>query len=302
MAQESLMPAINKFQDESISFDKSKKRDFMSQISRYLFYKKRFENRSLQITSHLKLSVVPGFNVLLLDDSDAEQSTLAYCSSVTHRIYATEGGYTNVQLSYARTTEEEAVVSGKANEPIVPPWFDPKIFGSFKTTTYSQSAEKAGVSLTGKGEIYVNPPEDTLSDYYKELLGAKGYEALTGRYEQEPTVIGAVRKLIDEYRTKKEQGSEILQTFIAAVTGRDYIRIRDSFAFFGASLNKNEDNTVTTNTTQTSTTDLRLSSFNVFKGGAFDADNPDYAYSLKKKMEVIQKYRDALKTYRGFRG
>lgn len=298
MAQESMMPAATNFQESVADPDR---RSFVNRVSRYLFFKKRFENRSLNITAHLKLSIVPGFNVLLLDDSDSKQSTLAYCSSVTHRIYATEGGYTNVQLSYARTVEEEKVASNNGNDPLVPPWFDESVFGTVPTGN----------------STFVGPPNATLSDYYKKLLGEKGYKALTDYFKDVPisttfvgppvnlrTVGGATDRLIEEYRQKKSQGGEVLQSFIADVTARDYIRIRDSFAFLGASLDKSDLNTGQPNikTSQKKGTDLRNTYFNVFSGGAFDTSNSKFGEILSLKMKVIDAYRDALLKFRGFRG
>lgn len=293
MAIEQMVPASNTFTSEF-----KDKNAFIANIGKYLFYKKRFENRQLQITSHLKLSVVPGFNVLLLDDSDSNQNMLAYCSSVSHRIFATEGGYTNVVLSYARTTEEEKSASKNGNDPLVPPWFDPEIFGAVTKPPPSKSAK---TKLSTKGQVYVTP-DNKLSEYYRAILGSKGYKALTNLYKDEKTVIGSVEKLLSEYRAKK-LNADTLQEFIAQTTGRDYIRIRDFFRFLGAELNMEPENVSTkTKTSSVKVTDVRNSEFNVFKGGPFNTENKDFGDILKTKLEPINAYVEALKGSRGFRG
>jgi hypothetical protein len=303
MAIESMMPAATTFRQE-VGGSGQDPLKFIAQISKYLFYKKRFENRSLQITCHLKLSIVPGFNILLLDDSDAGQSTLAYCSSVTHRIFATEGGYTNVQLSYARTVDEEKNASSNGAEPAIPPWFDEAIFGNVGTPPPSPGSK---AEVNGRGPAYSSPADGKLSEYYMALLGNKGYKALTDYYPEERTIYGATQKLIEDYRTKKPQGSDVLQEFIAGVTGRDYIRVRDFFDFLGAKLPNAKQATASANPNAKVpevplSTDIRNSNFNVFAGGAFDTTNKDFGAILKVKNKVIDAYQTALKELRGFRG
>jgi len=298
MSIESLVPAASTFRQEVSDAQKAL---FIPQITKYLFFKKRYENRSLQITSHLKLSVVPGFNILLLDDSDAEQSTLAYCSSVSHRIFATEGGYTNVQLSYARSVHEEKVNSSFGNDPPIPPWFDEDVFGAVKPPPASAAAKP---TVTAAGPQFVSPADSTLSKYYKGLLGDKGSTALSDVYANEKTARGSLAKLLANYQESKAQGSEVLQEFIAKTTGRDYIRISHFFAFLGAKLPDNSAR-ARTNLVEPDTpkpTDIRNSSFNVFSGGSFDPGNKEFGDVLKTKFKIIDAYQKALKELRGFRG
>jgi len=73
MSKETMVPASTQFRQALTDIGK---RDLSEGISQYLFFKKRFEGRTLQISAHLKLSVVPGFPVLVVDDSDAEQTLL----------------------------------------------------------------------------------------------------------------------------------------------------------------------------------------------------------------------------------
>lgn len=280
MAQESLMPASTMF---NLTIKPGTSGSFTYKIANYMFYKKRFETRQIQITSHLKLSVVPGFNVLILDDSDAQQNVLAYCESVTHRIYATEGGYTNVVLAYARTPDEESQASGENNAPPIPPWFDPDIFGTVTTPPVSQ-ADATGVA--DAGPLLVS--NSNLSTFYQTLLGGKGYKAITDYAKGEPTVPGAVAFLLNEYRMRRGIGAEDLQSYIANTTGRDYINVADTMAFLGASLPKN--------------TKVTPDTLVVFSGGAFSTADKNNGAVTALRQKPIQAYVEALQKYRGFRG
>lgn len=301
LANESMMPATTQF---AASTQQTGNDEFASKVAKYLFYKKRYQERSLQISGHLKLSVVPGFPVLILDDSEADQNVLAYCSSVTHRIYATDGGYTTVALSYARLVDERDVSSGRGIEPVIPPWFDAAVFGKM-TSGASSSAAKSEVAE--RGVQYV--ASKGLSSFYSSLLGPKGSTALTSMYSGESTIVGATRALTRSYIAARKNGSEALQDFIAKTTARDYVRAKSNFAFLGAS------------------SVSKAASFDEFVGGAFSGASLDVkkdvsfvetnaAAQLDKnkenkssvmsqqqdKINNIRKYRNSLKTARGFKG
>lgn len=284
-AMETMMPASTQF---SSGLDETFQTEFLKSVAQYLFYKKRFENRSLQITSHLKLSVVPGFSALVLDDSSADQNVIAYCSSVTHRIYATEGGYTNVILSYARTYNEEDQASKSGGEPLVPPWFAKSIFGE-KSSNPTSDAAPAQVA---EGKVqYMFPP--ALSDFYASLLGTKGSQALTAYDKNEPTIRGAVTKLIKDYRAAKTKGVDSVQELIRKTTSREYTPCRDTYRFIGVPEEGIPE-------------DIR-GQFVEFSGGPFiDWDKlneiPNDQMPQYLRQVVIKQYRDALKRARGFRG
>jgi hypothetical protein len=266
IAQETMVPASSQFR---LALSDEFRRATLQHVARYLFYKKRFQERGLQITSTLKMSVVPGFPVLLLDASDADQNIIAYCSSVTHRFYSTEGGFTQVQLSYARTVAEQDTSSGGASEPLVPPWFDKAIFGA--------------VSDTGE----VVSPAGQLTLFYSKLLGAKGCTAVTDLYDNADTLTKATAAILKDYRQHQGDSTSSVQAYITSVTSRDYIRIRTAFGFIGAS---------------TTTKDLTKESFSEFHGDKLEAKGLDNEAVVKKKRAIITLYRDTLHRNRGFRG
>ena len=278
MTRESMMPATTQFRT---ALDDHGKREFTQKVARYLFFKKRFQKRQLQITSHLKMSVVPGFPVLILDGSDADQTVTAYCSQVTHRIYATEGGYTNTQLTYARTVAEQDISSSFGTQLLIPPWFDEAIFGSVGTPPASTAAPQEVKSL---GNQIVSTAK--LSDFYADLLGSKGSKAITNYFAGEPTLLGASRKLLEEYDTKVAQNADIMG-YIASVTSRDYVKMRDAMSFIGA-----------TSTVK----DLENTQFIEFTGNQFLRTGQADASVITLKRNVIVRYREILKKVRGFNG
>ena len=281
--RESMMPATTQFRMalDEYGLDKNK---FSQRIAKYLFFKRRFQDRQLQITSHLKLSVVPGFPVLVLDDSDADQNVIAYCSSVTHRIYATEGGYTNVQLSYARYAAEQDVSSSFGEQYLIPPWFDELLFGEVRRPDDSEAAPEEVASL---GVTVV--ASRNLSDFYASILGDHGSTALTSLDPKERVAIGAIRSLQKKYREKKLKGSRDVQAFISQITNREYIRMKDYFKFLGATTTEKDVNSPTANWIE-------------FTGDIFTRKGKPDEKPVATRVEVIKKYRDTLKESRGFRG
>lgn len=276
-AQESMVPASSQFRQY---IGDAARETYSRGVAKYLFYKKRFEQRQIQITSHLKLSVVPGFTTLILDASEGDQNIVAYCNSVTHRVYSNQGGYTNVNLSYARTVTEQDIASGKSGEPLIPPWFKEDIFG--KKTTPPTANDKAYASeVKNNGEQVVVP--DALSDYFAKLIGNKGNKSVNHQ-TGEKTLLGATRHLLSDYKNIKKKGGSI-DDFISKTTQRRYVTIDQAFSFIGATNIDNSKN------------------FSEYFGArAFGEAGSADATQLKNRRSIIKKYRDALRTSRGFRG
>lgn len=278
MSKEGMVPASTQFRQSLTDLGK---REFSEGVSKYLFFKKRFEGRSLQISAHLKLSVVPGFPVLVVDDSEAEQTVVAYCHSVTHRIYATQGGYTNTSLSYARTVEEEDTATNKGTELLIPPWFSEEIFGSVTEPSADATEEEKS-----KGKQVITNTE-AMSNYYAGLLGNRGSKVINEVGGNSSTLVGATANILKQYRSARKTGN--ISSFINKITSRDYIRMREAMRFLGASTN---------------TKDLRNTDFVEFFGDrlAGKAENQNDADQIKLRREIVIKYRNELRKKRGFRG
>lgn len=268
LAKESGFPASSSF---TAGLDQSFKKNITEQITRYSFFKKRFQSRGLQITSHLKLSVVPGFPVLILDDSEAQHHVVAYCDSVTHRIYATEGGYTNVNLSFARTVDEQDISSNKGQDPFLPNWFLSTTFGS-------------EVDVKGEGKRIQFPQKD-MAAYYKKVLGDKGSTPITSLFKDYNTIASATKALQEEYNTEKERSGGV-QALIDSRSRRDFVTLQEAFRFIGAT---------------TLSTDMGIS-FQSFSGSVYDLNGTDINKIIKNKRAVIEGYQKRLKEMRGIRG
>jgi hypothetical protein len=284
LAMENMVPATDEFR---ASLSDPQRGDFADKVAKYLFYKKRFQTREFQITGHLKLSVVPGFNGLVLDNSASGQNILAYVTGVTHRFYATEGGYTTATFAFARTAQEQEATSTKGNDPLIPPWFDATIFGTNTPTSVPKDKqETVGANISEAN--YVGSAGKKLSEFYQDLLGGKGYTAVTDMYPGYPTVVGAVGALLDEYiKYKEKPGADILD-FIGSKTDRSYVRVRDAFNFIGAKLSGSSD--------------LRTSTFTEFVGGAFEPSGKTDSMQISTRKSIVKLYRDALKAQRAFKG
>lgn len=285
LAREGMVPFSSSFRkalDQYVSGD-----DFNLRIAKYFFYKKRFKGRQLQITSHLKMSVVPGFPVLILDHENPEMSITAYCTSVTHRIYATEGGHTNVTLGYARTVGEQNTASDTGGASyLVPPWFEETILGKIDTPPTSEVAPD---KVASQGKTHVSP--DGLTGFYNTLLGGEskkssyGGSPLTTFFAGERTLLGATIKLASEYKTAVRNGSSSVQEYIAAMTNRQYVRMEDAMKFIGAAAVSKKD-----------------AKYLVFDGAEFSREGQRDGLAIRMKRKVIKKYAESLLSKRGFRG
>jgi hypothetical protein len=283
MAIENMMPASDEFR---AALGKDITGDFSKKVANYLFYKKRFETREFSITGHLKLSVIPGFTALILDNSSSGQNVMAYVANVTHRIYATEGGYTTATFSYARTIQELQAV-GVSNDPPVPPWFDPAIFGSVTNTTVPAD-KNAVVGADAQGPMYNGASNSALSNFFETLIGNKGNKALTDLYAGQNNIVTATATVIEAYQNyKKKPGADIMD-FIAGMTDRDYVKISQGMSFMGATIDPNVDFT--------------KDNFTEFRGGFLNPEGKDDKDQIQRRQDVIKEYRDALKAQRGFKG
>ena len=269
LAKESGFPGASGF---TAKMSAAFKEQIMQQVTRYSFFKKRFQTRSLQITSHLKTSVVPGFPAMVLDDSEAKHTVVAYCESVTHRIYATEGGFTNVNLSYARTVDEQDVSSNEGRDAFLPNWFISSVFGE-------------NVTVEGGGDAVVFEQKG-LKEYYKSVLGDSGATPVTSLTKGANTLQSATDVLLYRYALAKQKGEGKVQSEILSQARRDYVETTEAFKFLGAKTNTKDKDQV----------------FQNFSGDVYAMKNTSVNSAITNKRQVIKKYQDRLKATRGIRG
>jgi hypothetical protein len=299
-AREGLQPGSGGFMANLSNAGKS---DFQEAVARYLFFKKRFQRRTCQVTSAYKISVVPGFPCLILDDSESGQNITAYINSVTHTVSATRGGFTQVTLSYARDVTEQDSSTNHGSKFLIPPWFDEAIFGTIekvKTVLNKEEQAKADAEAVTNPKVITAGPltkddydllhvtPQKLNDYFASLLGSKGSQALTLLYDGQNTLRSAVSELLVHYKEQKaKNNADNLDNFIRDLTARDYIKCKDFMGFLGAS---------------TTTSKLADAEFVEFTGDLFLRTGKLDQNVVFQRRNVIKSYANAMKTKRGFRG
>lgn len=330
-ARESMMPATSMFRSSlDISGYKSA---FVQRVAKYLFFKKRFQGRTLQITSHLKISVVPGFPVLILDEGGAEQTVIAYCNSVTHRIYANEGGYTNTQLSYARTVTEQSVAGDSTANLLIPPWMDETIFGKVDIPDPENVVSVEDTSATPQQTDVIKTSNMTKAEQLRiELDAAAKADADRKRIEENqkkeknkpyskspqgiyPKNLSKFYKaLLGDKGSKSLSEYAVSKTIIAGTNAllAEYDNAKkagtgDIQAFIAKNTARHyvrlrDFYTFLEASSLTKNVDLPGENWIEFTGGAFSRAGLPDEKSVATRRKVIVKYRDTLKDKRGFHG
>ncbi len=92
---------------EAQSEDSDDINEYVDLILRATFLKSRYQSRALSCSGPLNLRPVPGFPVLILDDSGAEMHMLGYLMNVTHSQDAQGSDQTNYEIAFPREIAEE---------------------------------------------------------------------------------------------------------------------------------------------------------------------------------------------------
>lgn len=79
---------------------------YLQNVASYEFYKSKFSARGSTVSGPLNIRPVPGFSILLLDDSASNQNVVAYLTGITHSISADGMATTQYSISYPRLTDE----------------------------------------------------------------------------------------------------------------------------------------------------------------------------------------------------
>ena len=248
--------------DQQSAVASSTSRDTLFQeIGSYLFFKKRYASRAVSASIMFNPYLVPGFNALFLDDSDAGQSFIAKVQSVTHMM-SNQGMSTSVSLAYGRDFDEVDLMTGSAGDPPLPSWFDPDLYGKKETdkkfynleTRYLGPADtkdknRAGaLGILTKAEFDLRNSKDItepvvytrLSEFYLPLIGCEsittvGPEVKDKKATQQVlvTTYGATKWLVNEFITKAKQpfGRD---AFIREYITRPIPTMKEAFEFVGA--------------------------------------------------------------------
>jgi hypothetical protein len=302
--------------------------DFIREIGAYLFFKKRYAARQVSASIMFNPFLVPGFNALFIDDSEAGQSFIAKVQSVTHQM--TNQGFSSVmELAYGRDFDEIDIMNGGAGEPPLPSWFDDTLFGYSETakTYYNQETKflgpptgkvagrNAGQGVIDETEVayrnkkVINPTVfPTLSTFYQALLGCDAVTGV-GPKSTKPTQTrqvlvtnrGAAMFLRQDYLNMKTQ--EARDAYVRKYVRRPVVSLDAAFDFVGAEVTRTAGATAKSQVPDeyakfTAITDKKRTGL----PGRFDGKGYSDETILKIRRDVIDAYIAQLRTRRGVRG
>lgn len=286
---------------------------FYQRATDFMFNKKRLASRRTSLGGPLNFAPVPGFPILVIDDSEAEQNVLGNLDGITHSFSANGGGFTQYEVSFGRLVKEKDLWDGDLSEPPIPPWYDESVFGKRRKVSaqdYENLPKSEQADVKGLG--YVNDfGNSDLGNFYATLLGnskedAKSYLGSSPITDKKfPNVVAATTEILRKYRLAKKNG--YVDEHISKYTTRNYTQMNETFEFLGATINANQKWATYGDATNI-----------IYKGARFDggfvneAEEPTSKdLELKtlfgtdatvKRRAPITAYRNKLLRERGFRG
>lgn len=308
--QAAMMPGA---QALSKSADGASQTRFYQRATDYLFYKSRLSARPTNTSGPLNFAAVPGFPMLLLDDSPASQNVIGHLARITHQISTEGGGYTSYSITHSRLVEEKDLWNGTLHEPPIPPWYDASLFG-FRRDLQPKDYQNLPLALQSRVKklgAVTDFGNSNLKTFYSTLLGASkvGSETYLGGLPittpQFPNLVAATLALVEAYKAAKTSG--VVSNFIDLQIRRNYVLLDEVFTFLGASV----DDSKKKNTFK-DVVDLVFTG-SVFDGGFVDKATNETSRDLElktvfgttataKRRAPIKAYRDRLLKERGFRG
>jgi len=90
--------------------------NFVQEVLDAKFLKSRYERRGLTVTGPLNVRAVPGFPVLVMDDSEAGMHLVGYLASVDHSASASGSDGTSYSILHPRYLDEEDLNAPKRGE------------------------------------------------------------------------------------------------------------------------------------------------------------------------------------------
>jgi len=253
-------PAIMSLQNQGKVGSKGQREggspQYVHNVASYEFTAKRFASRRLSVTGVYNIRPVPGYPMLIVDDSDARMNFIAYLNGITHSGNAAGNATTSYALSHPRDVEEvdlnrpilfkdtgkfdfdkdgdEQVFDFERmftpnNQPPIPDWFD----DNYKTI--------GGLSVLYKDMFGGNATsvEDINREFNVSLKGESKDDAsdtksaLSSGTECNSHMVNAVKLIIDNYRMAKKAGKEF--SYISEYTDRSFTSPKQAFRFLGAS-------------------------------------------------------------------
>lgn len=293
-------------------------RGFTQAIGTYLFYKKRFAARNATAQLMFHPFLVPGFNSIIVDDSDAGQSFIGKVQQIVHNL-THEGFSTTLQLGYARDFDEIDSLTGGSAEPPLPPWFDANLFGSIDQGAKLFNAETAYMvntlkmlgpnafdpvnavpELAARNKIATQPVTtfNHMSGFYQSLLACDSVTDVDGEDttgSQFVTMRGAAFYLTQKFKQLSDNPSA-KDAFVTEYIQREIPNMASTMFFLGA-VPEGTSLIIPDQFAKFVSVTPPAIFANRFDGVGF-ADQK----ILALRRSVIDTYRNLLITQRGFRG
>lgn len=293
---------------------------FFKEIGKFMYFKSRFQSRNVSASLKFSPFLVPGFNCMFLDDSDAGQTFTGKLQAVTHTL-TNDGCATSVAVGYARNFDEVDAITGDAGDPPTPEFFDPKIFGSSGTDAdrklYGEETAYLG-PLSGIGVITDQEVKDrmkvktatvfpNISKFFQSVLGV---DSVTDRNSDAVNVVdpnnqikvksalvttrGAATYLAATYQ-RLASSESARDAFVAKYTRRPLLTMPEAMSFLGAE-SAGGGSTIPDEFAEF------VSVTTGSRANRFDAKGYEDERQVQYRRQVIDTYVTTLKNTRGFRG
>jgi hypothetical protein len=234
---------------------------YMHNVASYEFFMNKFSSRQLTVSGLFNIRPVPGYPILMLDDSDANLNLVAYLHGITHTLNASSGvstGYTvvlpreidEIDLNRPRLDKDSGkfefeVDNGEQvfnfekmfdseHQPPIPDWFDDSFKTIGKLTELYQSM--FGPDVVSAEDI--RGSEIALANTQDREAFKKEGQSFTETVADKTTNTifrQAVKMVISDYRLAQKSGSEF--EFASSYTKRTFTTVTESFRFLGAIAN-----------------------------------------------------------------
>ena len=245
---------------------------YLQNVVSYEYYKAKFMARLASVRGPFNMRPVPGFPMVLLDDSDAKLTVVCYLGGIAHNIDANGSATTQYMIQYPRLADEvdynrpkftansnaasnpvindsidtsllrdekgnfrfETLFDG-TNEPPIPEWFDETFRNTRELDLQYQSwfGEEAGVM---QGFLF-RQEDSTAEDEAEETADDLNVTDEEQRQEiidenEKIAVTDAITQLAEDYRKSRGLGREYV--FASEKTRRGFTQIDQAFRFIGA--------------------------------------------------------------------
>jgi len=296
---------------------------YAGNVASYQFNQQKYAARQVSISCQFDPWLVPGFNSLIVDSSEAKNHTIAHINTVEHRISSVEGAFTSVGIDTARElvnfawTENmyfdedlKKVLSDKIDELAIPLWFD-ETWGTSKTVKLSTLKTTLKTGKLSKKDIDVRLNDfSKINPNYIALLGSRGGESITawrnqtGKYGS--TVIESAYRVIADYKTAKKRND--VENWINRFKQRDLPTITETFNFLKAQTQQKVDGKMVGGVRYSGSLYKKNTGKSSFFDGYTESTTDDGTITVDErglvslKRQVVEALRKELLRKDGFRG